>query len=162
MSQPYMNNLLIIHLWEQRPLLSCLCHWLKTHISITVRLHSCLTVEPQYNEGPRDFQNLFTIIFHIFYYYWSNENQSLYRGICYYRGSTVFTPTAGLSLRLHVAGYMQLVDREFEQLGSSSGSICPFCPMKVVGSHAYMSRRKSLAPTLKWQHCRAYSIIKLK
>lgn len=59
-----------------------------------------------------------------------------------------FTPRAGLSLRLHVAGYMQLVDREFEQLGSSSGSICLFCPMKVVGSHAYMSRGKSLAPTL--------------
>ena len=32
---------------------------------------------------------------------------------------------------------MQLVDREFEQLGSSCGSICLFCPMKVVGSHAY-------------------------
>ena len=130
----------MVDLWEQMPLLSRLCHWLKTHISITAKLHSRITVEPQCNEGPRDFQNLFAIIFHIFYYYWGNENRLLYWGLCHYRGSTVFTPTAGLSLRLHVAGYMQLVDGEFEQLGSSSGSIFLFCPMKVVGSHAHRSQ----------------------
>ena len=39
------------------------------------------TVEPPYNEGPRDWQNLLTItrfryievLFHIFYYYWDKE-----------------------------------------------------------------------------------------
>ena len=84
-----LNHWAMLDLWEQRPLPSHLCHWLKTHISITVKLHSCIMVEPQYNEGPRDFQNLFAIIFHIFYYYWGNENHLLYWGLCYYRGSTV-------------------------------------------------------------------------
>ena len=98
--------------WEQRPLSTCLCNWLKNHISLTVKLHSCITVEPQYNEGPRDFQNLFTIIFHIFYYYRANENHSLYWGLYNYRGYTVFTPRAGLSLKLHVGGYVQLVAME--------------------------------------------------
>ena len=48
-------------------------------------------MEPQYNEGPRDGQNLFAITrfryievdFHIFYYYWGKENRSLYRGLRY-------------------------------------------------------------------------------
>ena len=39
------------------------------------------TVEPRYNEGPRDWQNLLTItrfryievLFHIVYYYWDKE-----------------------------------------------------------------------------------------
>ena len=43
------------------------------------------TVEPQYNEGWRDQQNLFTltrfryikVLFHKFYYYWGKENCSL-------------------------------------------------------------------------------------
>ena len=42
------------------------------------------TVEPRYNEGPRDWQNVFAItrfryikvLFHIFYYYWGKENCS--------------------------------------------------------------------------------------
>ena len=29
--------------------------------SLTIKLHSCITVEPQNNEGPRDFLNLFAI-----------------------------------------------------------------------------------------------------
>ena len=45
----------------------------------------------QFNEGPRGWQNLFTltrfryieVIFHIFHYYWSKENCSLYRGLRY-------------------------------------------------------------------------------
>ena len=49
------------------------------------------TVEARYNEEPRDWQNMFVItrfrymevIFHIFYYYWGNENRSLYRGLRY-------------------------------------------------------------------------------
>ena len=49
------------------------------------------TVEPRYNEGPRDWQNLFAItrfcyievLFHIFYYYRGKENRSLYRGLRY-------------------------------------------------------------------------------
>ena len=32
-------------------------------------LYNRKTTEPQCNEGPRDFQNLFATIFHIFYYY---------------------------------------------------------------------------------------------
>ena len=50
-----------------------------------------LAVEPQYNEGPTDGQNLFAITrfryievdFHIFYYYRGKENRSLYRGLLY-------------------------------------------------------------------------------
>ena len=46
------------------------------------------TVEPQYNEGWRDQQNLFTltrfpyikVLFHKFYYYWGKENCMLQRG----------------------------------------------------------------------------------
>ena len=49
------------------------------------------TVEPRYNEEPRDWENMFVItrfrymevIFHIFYYYWGKENHSLYRGLRY-------------------------------------------------------------------------------
>ena len=45
-------------------------------------------VEPRYNEGPRDWQNLFAVsrfryfevLFYIFYYYWVEENLFLYRG----------------------------------------------------------------------------------
>ena len=48
-------------------------------------------MEPRNNEGPRDWQNFFVItrfrcievLFHRFYYYWSNENRSLYRGLRY-------------------------------------------------------------------------------
>ena len=46
-------------------------------------------VEPQYNEGPRDWQTLFAItrfryievLFHVFCYYWGKDNRSLYRGL---------------------------------------------------------------------------------
>ena len=52
---------------------------------------SISTVEPRYNEGPRDWQNMFAIprfryievLFHIFYYYWGKENRSLFRGLRY-------------------------------------------------------------------------------
>ena len=45
----------------------------------------------QYYEGPRDWQIVFAItsfvisrsFFHICYYYWSEENRSLYRGLRY-------------------------------------------------------------------------------
>ena len=48
-------------------------------------------VEPRYNEGPRDWQNLFAItrfryievLFHIFYYDWRKENRSSYGGLRY-------------------------------------------------------------------------------
>ena len=48
-------------------------------------------MEPPYNEGPRNWQNLFAITrfryievhFHIFYYYWGKENRSLYQGLRY-------------------------------------------------------------------------------
>ena len=49
------------------------------------------TVEPRYNEGPKDWQNVFVImrfrcidgLFRIFYYYWGQENRSLNRGLRY-------------------------------------------------------------------------------
>ena len=42
-------------------------------------------VEPRFSEGPSDWQNvLYTeVIFHICYYYWGEENRSLYRGLQY-------------------------------------------------------------------------------
>ena len=42
-------------------------------------------MEPRYNEGPKDWQNLFAITrsLHIFYYYWGKEKRSLYRGFRY-------------------------------------------------------------------------------
>ena len=48
-------------------------------------------MEPRYNEGPRNWQNLFAVTrsryievhFHTVYYYWGKENLSLYRGLCY-------------------------------------------------------------------------------
>ena len=49
------------------------------------------TVEPQYNKGPRDWQNVSAIkkfhyievIFHTFYSCWGEENCSLYQRVCY-------------------------------------------------------------------------------
>ena len=49
------------------------------------------TVEPQYNKGRRDWQNLFAItrfcyievLFHLFYYYYGKENRLLFRGLHY-------------------------------------------------------------------------------
>ena len=49
------------------------------------------TVEPQYNKGWREWQNLFAItrfcyievLFHLFYYYQGKENRSLYWGLHY-------------------------------------------------------------------------------
>ena len=49
------------------------------------------TVKPRYNEGPRDWQNLFAVsrfryievLFHIFDCYWGQENSSLYRQLRY-------------------------------------------------------------------------------
>ena len=48
-------------------------------------------VEPRYNEGSSDWQNLFAIkrfrymeiLFRMFYCYWGKENRSLYRGLRY-------------------------------------------------------------------------------
>ena len=43
-----------------------------------------VTVEPQYNKGPRDWQNLLAITrFFFFYYYWGKENRLLYGGLPY-------------------------------------------------------------------------------
>jgi len=41
------------------------------------------TVEPRYNKGPRDGQNMFAItrFFNIFYYYSGQENRLLYPGL---------------------------------------------------------------------------------
>ena len=55
------------------------------------RLTMICTVEPWFNEGPRDWQNLFVItrfcyikvLFHIFYHYWGKKNCSLHWGLRY-------------------------------------------------------------------------------
>ena len=52
---------------------------------------SSYTVNPLYNEEPRDWQNLYAItrfcyievLFRIFYYCWDKENRSLYRELRY-------------------------------------------------------------------------------
>lgn len=49
------------------------------------------TGEPEYNKGPRDWQNVSAIkkvillrfFFYIFYYCWGEENCSLYQRVCY-------------------------------------------------------------------------------
>ena len=44
------------------------------------------TVEPRFNEGPRDWQNVFAVsrfFFHRSCYYWAKENRSLHRGLRY-------------------------------------------------------------------------------
>ena len=54
-------------------------------------LSNICTVEPRYNEGLRDWQNVFALmsfrfiefLFHLFYFYWGIENRSLYRGRFY-------------------------------------------------------------------------------
>ena len=68
----------------------------------TVWRFLCVTVEPWYNKVPTDWQNLFAIMrfcyievpFHMFYYYWGEENRLLHWGqrfiILRYRGSTVY------------------------------------------------------------------------
>ena len=51
----------------------------------------CSHIIKRYDEGLRDWQNLFAIprfryvevLFRIFYYYWGKENLSLYRGLRY-------------------------------------------------------------------------------
>ena len=48
-------------------------------------------MEPRYNKGPREWQNLFAIsrfrfikvLFHAFYYCWGKENRSFYEGLRY-------------------------------------------------------------------------------
>ena len=57
-------------------------------------------MEPRYNEGPTDWQILFAImrfryievLFHIFYYYWGEENRSLYRGLRYIEARYIEVP----------------------------------------------------------------------
>ena len=64
-------------------------HMYFCHYDIVAKNRS--TVEPRYYEVPRDCQNVFAImrfryievLFHIFYYYWGQENRSLYRGLRY-------------------------------------------------------------------------------
>ena len=53
--------------------------------------HFLVTVEPRYNEVPRDWQNVFAItrfryielLFHIFYYNLGKENRWLHRALRY-------------------------------------------------------------------------------
>ena len=77
------------------------------------RLTFLATVEPGYNEVPRHWKNVFSImgfcyievLFHMFnYYWWEKEKHSLYRGLCYrgslYSGSTVIVFSDILALNV--------------------------------------------------------------
>ena len=63
----------------------------RSHFKLDKCNNTSSTVEPRFNKGPRDGQNLFTItrfhcidvLFHVFYYYWGKENRSLYRKFRY-------------------------------------------------------------------------------
>ena len=64
-------------------------------------------VEPRYNEGPSDWQNLLVIsrfVFHIFYPCWVKENRSLYRGLRYIKFRYIEVPLYLLGLELSDAG----------------------------------------------------------
>ena len=61
-----------------------------------------ITVEPRYNEGPRDWQSLFamTSFFFVYSNYWGKENCMLYREFAtqrLYRGSTVHQTISNVS-----------------------------------------------------------------
>ena len=64
-----------------------------------------LTMEPRYNEGPRDWQNVFAIKsfryievhFHMFYYYWEEEYGSLYPRTSLNRSSSKRSSTVQLN-----------------------------------------------------------------
>ena len=59
-------------------------------VAVAVAVSNICTVESRYNEGLRDWQNLFALrrfrfiecLFHLFCYYWDKENRSLYLGLC--------------------------------------------------------------------------------
>ena len=75
-------------------------------------------MEPRYNEGPRDWKNLFAmmtfpyvqVLFHIFYYYWGKEKSLLYRGLLLYRGSLY----RGSTVRVHRTGRSAVVKHKIE------------------------------------------------
>ena len=60
------------------------------YVTVAVAVSNICTVEPRYNEGLRDWQNLFALtrfrffvcLFHLFCYYWGKENRFLYQGLC--------------------------------------------------------------------------------
>ena len=68
----------------------CLYVTVAVAVAVAVAVSNICTVEPRYNEGLRDWQNLFALtrfrffvcLFHLFCYYWGKENRSLYQGLC--------------------------------------------------------------------------------
>ena len=73
-------------------------------------------VETQYNEGPRDWQNLFPIkrfhyikvLFHIFYYYCGKENYLLYQGLHYIEVPLYCIYDKSVALKMHQKNYKDL------------------------------------------------------
>ena len=82
----YVQYLFILVRYMIVLMINILCSWLRN-----INIGTWHTVEPQYNKVPLDWQNLFAvpwlrcikILFHIFYYYWGQENRSLLRGLRY-------------------------------------------------------------------------------
>ena len=58
-----------------------------TYLCNNTLLAQLISVEARYNEGPRDWHNLFAttdeVSLYIFYYYWGRESRSLYRELCF-------------------------------------------------------------------------------
>ena len=75
------------------------------------------SVEPQYNEVPLNWQNVFIImgnryikvLFHRFYYYWAEKYGSSYQGLCHIgiiiSGFTVVGMLGHLLMVFFVSGY---------------------------------------------------------
>ena len=96
------------------------------------------TVEPWYNEGPKDWQDLFAItrfryievLFRIFYYYWGKENCSLYRGLRYIVVPLYPNDTTAFSASL---------DPKKRGHNISSAKIETFCSLELRYCRAYDS-----------------------
>ena len=77
------------------------------------------TVEPRFNEVPRDWQNVFTItrfsyikvLFHIFYHYWGKENRSFFRGLRYIEVCYIEVPLQKSLMTLIFSGLEIVVNR---------------------------------------------------
>ena len=77
------------------------------------------TVEPRFDEVPRDWQNVFTItrfsyikvLFHIFYHYWGKENRSFFRGLRYIEVCYIEVPLQKSLMTLIFSGLEIVVNK---------------------------------------------------
>ena len=77
------------------------------------------TVEPRFNELPRDWQNVFTItrfgyikvLFHIFCHDWGKENRSFFRGLRYIEVCYIEVPLQKSLITLTFSGLEIVVNK---------------------------------------------------